>query len=363
MRVESHLVLCVAMAVATFAAPASRASQAEQAKLSPSEISQLRAKANAGDATAQTTLGRAYQDGNGVPHNDALALQWYRKAAEQGDAAAENSLGVMYRLGTGVAQDKEEAVRWYSKAAKHGTGKAMFNLGACYYNGEGVPVDDVTSYAWFLLAQKAGDSAAGEAIHRAESEHPSPVWPRAAYAKIAQMYEAGDDLPKDINEAMKWYRMAADKGDADASVKLATLLLSPGRSPTPQEYEEARDRCEEASKVSSGGAYCVALIYKHGLGVKQDLAKSAEWFGRAAEMGHARAALELGEAYWKGEGVKPDPVKAYMWIWLVYNSKLQGAEQAEEALRKEMSDKQIEQAKHKADEWLRTHRFVVLRRH
>lgn len=362
MRVDSNLVLCVTfVAAATFTVPISHASQLENAKLSPLEISQLQAKANAGDAAAQTNLGKAYQDGNGVPHNDALSFQWYRKAADQGDAMAENNLGVMYHVGAGVGQDKQEAVRWYIKAAKHGNAKAMFNLGACYYNGDGVGVDDVESYAWFLLAQQAGDPGAGEAIQRAESDMVSPARHRpAAYVRIAQMYEAGDDLPQDANEAIKWYRKAANGGDADASVKLATLLLSPGRRPTQLEYDEARKRCEEASKVSSGGAYCVALIYKHGMGVKQDPAKSAEWLSRAAEMGHARAALELGEAYWRGEGVKTDPVRAYMWIWLVHDSK--GAERDEEALRNEMTDKQIEQAKHKANEWLRTHRFVTLRR-
>jgi TPR repeat protein len=78
-------------------------------------------------------------------------------------------------------------------------------------------------------------------------------------------------------------------------------------------------------------------------------------------LGLARAALELGEAYWKGEGVKSDPVTAYTWIWLAFNSKVPGAEQDEQQLSKELSAKQVAQAKQKAVEWSRQHHFVGLR--
>jgi TPR repeat protein len=33
-----------------------------------------------------------YEDGRGVPQNDAEAVQWYRKAAEQGHAKARANL-------------------------------------------------------------------------------------------------------------------------------------------------------------------------------------------------------------------------------------------------------------------------------
>lgn len=139
--------------------------------LSSSEIHQLRTKAEAGDAGAQSALGKAYWTGNGLPRNDETAATWFRKAADQGDADAENALGVMYRMGEGVAKDRDEALRWYHKAARDGSAGAMFNLGAAYYNGDGVSIDDVTSCAWFLLAQEAGFPQADDAVRRATSEN------------------------------------------------------------------------------------------------------------------------------------------------------------------------------------------------
>ena len=49
----------------------------------------------ASDAVAQTLLGMMYQNGKGVPQNDAEAVQWYRKAADQDQAGAQFNLGLI----------------------------------------------------------------------------------------------------------------------------------------------------------------------------------------------------------------------------------------------------------------------------
>ena len=350
----SYLVLGIASASVQVPTPSPPQETSSPSPLSPAEISEMQARAEAGDAGAQAALGRAYQTGNGVSQNDALAVKWLRKAADQGDAVAENNLGNMYRVGDGVARDKEEAVRWYKKAAKQGNAKAMFNLGAAYYNGDGVTIDDLISYAWFLLAQESGNAAADEALRRAASERKAK--PSEAFVKVAQMYEMGDELTKNSVEALKWYRKAGDEGDAQADLSVTKLLLAPERHPAQEEYVEARQRCETAAKSSlSPAAYCMALIYRRGLGVPKDPIESVKWLRRAAELGHHRAALELGEAYWKGDGVKADLVTAYMWVWLAYSSKVPEAEQDEQGLRKEMTPKQTERAKQKAIELWKSH--------
>ncbi len=307
-------------------------------------------------------LGQAYRDGNGAPQNDVLAVKWFQKAADQADAAAENALGLMYRSGQGVAQNKEEAVRWYLKAAKQGNSKAMFNLGVSYYNGDGVAIDDMTSYAWFSLAYESGNPAAKEALERATAE--KSLVPSEAFVKLGQMYEKGDVLPKNSAEVLRWYRKAADAGSPQAAVKVSSLLLASGRVLTPEQYAEIRERCEAAAKRDySPGAYCLALMYRGGIGISKDDAEGMKWLSRAAELGHSKAALKLGEAYWRGEGVKPNLVAAYMWIWLALNAKEPGAEQDEQGLRKELPAKKVDEAKRKAIEWARGHRPLELRVH
>jgi len=90
--------------------------------------SQARAVGAAGDARAQFLLGLLYETGRGIAQDDAVAVQWYRKAADQGDVAGQSNLGFMYETGRGVAQDYSLAVQWYRKAADQGNAYAQASL-------------------------------------------------------------------------------------------------------------------------------------------------------------------------------------------------------------------------------------------
>ena len=61
-----------------------------------------------------------YDNGRGVPQDDAEAVRWYRLAAEQGHAHAQNNLGVMYAAGLGVPHDYVSAHMWLNLAAATG---------------------------------------------------------------------------------------------------------------------------------------------------------------------------------------------------------------------------------------------------
>lgn len=330
-------------------------SAGSQTTPSPTEISQLQANAEAGDALAQLALAEAYEDGKGVHQNYTLAAKWYRKAAEQGNAAAQNNLGNMYRAGSGVEKNKEEAVRWYRLAGRQKNASAMFNLGTAYYNGDGVEVDDVTAYAWFLLAEEAGSKAAIEAARRSEAEM-KPGGIDQGLLKVAGMCEAGVDLNRDLKESTKWYRKAAEKGNAEAQVKLANLLAEVSHN-----YDEARSWCEIAAKNYPPGAYCLGRFYRTGLGVSRDPQAAEKWFQKAAWLGDAPSMLQLGEMYQAGDGVKLNKVTAYMWMLLALSCREAQAGPEALALQREMSKKEIEKAQEKAREFLAKRPFAHLR--
>ena len=56
------------------------------------DIEALKAKADQGDAEAQYDLARCYDNGAGVPEDEAEAVNWYRKAAAQGHEEAAEAL-------------------------------------------------------------------------------------------------------------------------------------------------------------------------------------------------------------------------------------------------------------------------------
>lgn len=66
---------------------------------------------------AQYNLAVCYENGLGVPQNDALALGWYRQAAAKGDAFAQKAVGVCFEQGRGVKADRVEACAWYLLSA------------------------------------------------------------------------------------------------------------------------------------------------------------------------------------------------------------------------------------------------------
>src|ERR1019366_4417526 len=103
------------------------------------KFEETKAKAEAGDAQAQSDLGRSYCWGLGTPINEIEGEKWDRKSAEQGNAAGEDGLGWCYLHGIGVTKDPVEALKWLHKSDDQGYANAPFHIGVCYKNGEGVP--------------------------------------------------------------------------------------------------------------------------------------------------------------------------------------------------------------------------------
>ena len=119
-------------------------------------LSTLRAKAEAGDATAQYELGKRYYRGQGVQIDYAKALYWARLSASQGNSFGENLLGLLYDDGNGVAQNYAKALHWYRLAVRQGNAKAENNLGWLYADVDGVPQNISKAAYWLRLAAKHG---------------------------------------------------------------------------------------------------------------------------------------------------------------------------------------------------------------
>jgi len=119
-------------------------------------IREYRPLAEKGEASAQAQLGWMYDEGEGVPENDAEAAKWYLKAAEQGNTAAQLNLGRLYQKGEGVPQNYGEALKWFGKAADQGLFNAQYMLGYMYLKGWGVPIDIVQHYKWLKIAKRHG---------------------------------------------------------------------------------------------------------------------------------------------------------------------------------------------------------------
>jgi TPR repeat protein len=97
------------------------------------------------------------------------------------------------------------------------------------------------------------------------------------------MYANGESVARDDEQAVRWFRSAAEQGDADAQFNLS-------------------------------------FMYLNGEGVPQDYEEAIRWFRAAAEQGLAPAQFYLGFMYDSGRGVPRDEIQAHMWLSLATSS-------------------------------------------
>ncbi len=173
---------------------------------------ELRGLAEAGDAEAQYALGTAYSDGLALARDYRRAAAWFEKAALQGHARAQFSLGFLYYYGAGpgaggaetaVAADAGQALRWLTLAGEAGNPMAAYLLSRIYHYGQGVPAERETALRWARLAAERG-------ITGGQFEAAVLLGSRSADA-VAWV------------EAYKWFLLAARQGHPAAGANLETL--------------------------------------------------------------------------------------------------------------------------------------------
>ncbi|MEJ0090774.1 MAG: tetratricopeptide repeat protein [Limisphaerales bacterium] len=129
-------------------------------KMGISDVAATKQKAEAGDSSAQLSLGDILAN-NFKP---ADALSWYRKAAAQGSIEATSRLGEMLMFGRSgipasqsVSPNPSEGIQWTFQAATNLNTKAFLNMSKAFQNGIGVNTNLVVAYAWLqLYAEREG---------------------------------------------------------------------------------------------------------------------------------------------------------------------------------------------------------------
>ena len=127
---------------------------------------------------------------------------------------------------------------------------------------------------------------------------------------LAKMYLKGQGVPKDPDQANKWFRQAAMKGNAESQFFLGAWYLLPHR----------------------------------------DIGEGLKWMRLSAEQGNRDAQLLLGKAYLQGE-LPRDPVQADMWLRLAAKDNLDFYGNELRVAEGQMTAEQIAQGKGLAESW------------
>ena len=119
--------------------------------------------------------------------------------ADKGNAEAQYHVGMMHNNGIGTPQDPKQAFEWFQKATVSNDPLGAYKLG-CYYAGQFagvVPTDSNEALKYKLVAAKAGYALAQQ--------------------DVANHY----DRQGNPDEALKWWKAAADQGYPGALFSLS----------------------------------------------------------------------------------------------------------------------------------------------
>jgi TPR repeat protein len=267
----------------------------------PRALDLLNRAADAGDGDAMAKLGALYQQGLGVTEDDAQAVRWLRKAADNGHVPAMVSLGLAYASGKGVARDDGEAMHWYRAAAAKGNAYGKVNVIAMYNQGLGVGPDPNGAVGWLKAAAGRGDAEAMTSLGDRFAHNLPPAVLNSP---------AGEIGPKDIAEALHWYKMAVEQSEPGAMNALGVLYLQ-GRDVPKDEAAAVQLFRRSADAGWFMADYNLALCYLQGLGgLPRDSAQAARLLELAKRHGVAQATSLLASmpASLRGE-VESDPGK------------------------------------------------------
>ncbi len=338
----------------------------------------FRAAAERGNEEGQASLGDMYYAGSGVPKDHGQAVSWWVKAAQQGHAVAAKNAGASYQNGWGVPKSVERAREMYKIAAATREPEASLWLAELYRDGAFGAPDMTAACPLFKIAAEQGLLYAMDSYAGCFNNDTTLVWirkaadgglPRARFklgmamlnglgmpkdqaggAKLiidsapaveedtkplliaGTLYFNGVGVKKNIVEAVRFYRMAAERKDPKGQQALGEVAQKArdgkfgfteanqafdflqGKG-VPKDEAKGFARMKEAAEAGSPGAIGVlAHLYHQGVGTKADPAMAAYYWHTAALLGVPAAKRDWGVIHCVADGVAKDESECLKWL-------------------------------------------------
>jgi TPR repeat protein len=155
-------------------------------------------------------------------------------------------------------------------------------------------------------------------------------------------------------QAVKWYRKAAEQGDAGAQYNLG-VMYGTGQG-VQQDHKQAVKWFRMAAEQGDAKAQAyLGESYDNGQGVPQDYKQAVKWYRKAAEQGVAMAQYSLAMRYGRGEGVTQDYIQAHKWFNIAGASGYEVATKGRDLAASMMNPAQIAEAQKLSRGWMEQH--------
>ena len=153
-----------------------------------------------------------------------------------------------------------------------------------------------------------------------------------AMKKIADCYLEGAGVSEDADIAVAWMESAFHIGnDSDAAHDLA-VIYEYGKYGVKVDVVVAAEWFQRAAGLGHVEAMVeLGLCYELGCGVEQSDEEALDWYTKAANLGHATAKFSVGEIFEEARGVPQSDEEACIWY---YRAALIGCDDSKLALRR-----------------------------
>lgn len=307
--------------------------------------------AEAGDAICMANVASCLMQGVGVERNEEEGLKWFAKASEAGNAEADFQLGMTYlqvpeykekaqegfeRVRSaaekgvmdaimvmaqihdegGPNQNMQECIKWLTLGAEKGHKHAQCRLGQIYMYGRGgVERDPQKGYHYLVFAAQQNYTPAIYLLAELNLLYTNnnPQGLQQGMAQLSQCVKEsyppafmlmgqccleGRAVPKDPEQAIKFFTLAADNGILNGALVLAKLyngeVEGSGIEPDAAEATRWLAKAAETGHPVALHDYAVAVL-KSEEPSEEDRAKATEALRRAAQMGYTQALQTMTE--------------------------------------------------------------------
>lgn len=233
-------------------------------------------KAALGDASADALVatGEAFSVGRGVDRDPEMASEWYRRALRFRHPRAQTLLGLAYLNGDGVERHREEGLRLLRLAAEQGYADAQYELAQAWHAQLSSRTQAIALF----------ESAANQGHVRAQVKLGELC--KAGEAGVAPTTNRHPHHAPHLQRAFEWFGRAAAQGNTEGLFESGQMHAQ-GLG-TKQDFEAAAGcYLQAASRGHAKAAFNLGFLHAHGQGVEQDYARAYQWYRISELEGHA----------------------------------------------------------------------------
>lgn len=252
------------------------------------------------------------------------AMEWFMKGAQAGEPESLYRLGLFAWAGDGVPQDSVEAITLLQRAMEAGhkeAAKALDRLREEVHHG--VQADPEEAMHMLKVVPRLHEPdvmlATGRALMVGDKVGVNPVRGMElitgaaemgyadAHFELFRIHSQGAEKFRNPDKAAHHLQIAADKGHPEAMEDLGLRLRS-------KNIQDAIKWLRRAAEMNQAEAmFALGEASYEGQGVPQNKLEALRWFRAAAQQGHKAAASRAAHMLAKGDGVLANKDEAKAW--------------------------------------------------